>query len=57
MLGGADISNGELPSYIIGANTEELTRDELLVELRYLRAEVDYLKKLKALAQQKKKQK
>lgn len=36
---------------------EELTHDELLAELRYLRAEVDYLKKLKALAQQKKKQK
>ncbi len=35
---------------------EELTHDELLAELRYLRAEVDYLKKLKALAQQKKKQ-
>lgn len=34
---------------------EELTHDELLAELRYRRAEVDYLKKLKALAQQKKK--
>ncbi len=30
---------------------EELTHDELLAELRYLRVEVDYLKKLKALAQ------
>lgn len=36
---------------------EKLTHDELLTGLRYLRAEVDYLKKLKALAQQKKKQK
>lgn len=30
---------------------EELSHEELLAELRYLRAEVDYLKKLKALAQ------
>ncbi|EEJ8659320.1 hypothetical protein NJ45_005085 [Salmonella enterica subsp. enterica] len=36
---------------------EDLSYDELLAELRYRRAEVDYLKKLKALAQQKKKQK
>ena len=36
---------------------EDLSYDELLAELRYRRAEMDYLKKLKALAQQKKKQK
>lgn len=36
---------------------EQLTHDELQAGLRYLRAEVDYLKKLNALAQQKKKQK
>lgn len=32
----------------------ELSPDEMMAELRYLRAEVDYLKKLKALAQKKK---
>lgn len=36
---------------------EDLSQDELLAELRYLLAENDYLKKLKALAHQKKKQK
>lgn len=36
---------------------EDLSYDELLAELRYRRAEVDYLKKLETLAQQKKKQK
>ncbi|HBA7869885.1 hypothetical protein U0A37_22925 [Escherichia coli] len=36
---------------------EDLSYDVPLAELRYCRAEVDYLKKLKALAQQKKKQK
>ena len=35
-------------------SAEMLSHDELLAEVRYLRAEVDYLKKLKALAQQKK---
>lgn len=36
---------------------ETLSQEELLAEVRYLRAEVDYLKKLKALAQDEKKQK
>ena len=36
---------------------EELSYDELLAELRYRRAEVDYLKKLKALPQHRKKRK
>lgn len=36
---------------------ETLSQDALLAEVRYLRAEVDYLKKLKALAQNEKKQK
>lgn len=40
----------------VSRSAEDLSHDELLAELRYLRAEVDYLKKLKALAQQKKKQ-
>jgi len=31
---------------------EEKSPEELLAEVRYLRAEVDYLKKLKALTQQ-----
>ncbi|EBI7279087.1 IS3 family transposase, partial [Salmonella enterica] len=36
---------------------ETLSQEELLAEVRYLRAEVDYLKKLKALVQEGKKQK
>lgn len=36
---------------------EERSQEELLAELRYLRAEVAYLKKLKALVQEEKKQK
>jgi len=43
------------PPDSVSRPAEDLSHDELLAELRYLRAEVDYLKKLKALAQQKKK--
>lgn len=32
MLGGADNSNGELPSYIIGANTFRCTRDLVSIQ-------------------------
>ena len=45
------------PPDCVSRAAEDFSHDELLAELRYLRAEGDYLKKLKALAQQKKKQK
>lgn len=38
------------PPDSVSRPAEDLSHDELLAELRYLRAEVDYLKKLKALA-------
>lgn len=39
------------PSISLPRPDEELSRDELLEELAYLRAENDYLKKLDALIQ------
>src|SRR3954451_5938886 len=48
---GRPMSKPPAPTVPVAANDEAKSREELLAELKHLRMENDYLKKLKALAQ------